>query len=318
MPSQENFKLIEEDLPPLRDGEFLAEAFYLSVDPYMRAYGPYMTVGHTMIGTQVAMILESKSNKFPVGKYVIGSFGWRTHTVVQENPPFHFYKPPPALVLDDVSVPLSYYLGVLGMPGASAYFGFLDICKPKPGETVVVTGAAGAVGCHVGQIAKIKGCKVIGIAGSDEKCQWLKNLDFDAAINYKKDDVEKALKTAAPNGIDCFFDNVGGEIATTVISQMNRFGRVSCCGVMSNCIDDVPAKVTTFSAHVVLKELEIKGFIVYNWLDNWEEADAHNMKWLKEGKLQYRETVTEGFENMIQALIGMLKGENIGKAVVKI
>ncbi|KRT82616.1 hypothetical protein AMK59_3215 [Oryctes borbonicus] len=203
------------------------------------------------------------------------------------------------------------------MTGATAYFGFLDICKPKPGETVVVTGAAGAVGSHVGQIAKIKGCRVIGIAGTDEKCQWLKSLGFDSTINYKKDDVAKALKEAAPKGVDCFFDNVGGELATTVIGQMNRFGRVSCCGAIANYNDSRPPKLTTFLFDVVLKELELKGFVVSTWFDRWSEAIKCNRKWLKEGKLQYQETVTEGFENMVNAFTGLLKGENTGKAIVK-
>ncbi|GJQ76547.1 hypothetical protein Trydic_g2249 [Trypoxylus dichotomus] len=318
MPTAENLKLVEEDLPPLKDGEFLVEATYFSVDPYMRAYAPRLSIGEVMIGQQVAKITESKSAKFPVGKHVTGSFGWRTHTIVNEVHEPHQFKWPATLLPDDGSVPLSYFLGIFGMIGATAYLGFLNICKPKEGETVVITGAGGAVGSLVGQIAKIKGCKVIGITGTDEKCQWLKSLGFDSTINYKKDDVAKALKEAAPKGIDCFFDNVGGEIATTVISQLNRFGRVSCCGAITNYNESSFPKVTTFLTHVVLKELEMKGFIVTTWFDRWDEAAAANKEWLKQGKLQYRETVTEGFENMINAFVGVLKGENIGKAIVKV
>ncbi|KAK9688571.1 N-terminal domain of oxidoreductase [Popillia japonica] len=318
MPTEENFRLIEEDLPPLKDGEFLAEAVYLSVDPYMRAYAPRLKVGETMIGSQVAKVIESKSIQFPIGSYVVGVFGWRTHTVVPENLPVSQFTPPPVLISYDGSVPLSYYLGVLGMPGATAYFGFLDICKPKPGETVVVSGAAGAVGSHVGQIAKIKGCKVIGIAGSDQKCQWLKTIGFDFVINYKKDNVEQALRAAAPNGVDCYFDNVGGEITTTVINQMNRFGRVSCCGAIASYNDNTPAKVTTFLLPVILQELEFKGFVIYTWRNKWNEAVKRNQEWMTEGKLQYQETITEGFENMPKALIQLMQGKNVGKAIVKV
>ncbi|KAK9688569.1 Zinc-binding dehydrogenase [Popillia japonica] len=318
IPTKEHLKLIEEDLPSLKDGEFLAEAVYLSVDPYMRAYAPRMTIGQTMIGSQVAKITESKSSKFPVGKYVVSSFGWRTHTISNENPPVNAFVSAPVLIPYDGSVPLSYFLGVLGMTGATAYFGFLDICKPKEGETVVVSGAAGAVGSHVGQIAKIKGCKVIGIAGTDAKCEWIKTLGFDHTINYKKQDVAKALKEAAPNGVDCYFDNVGGEIATTVISQMNRFGRISACGAISGYNEEGLPKVSTFLPFIITNELEMKGFIVTTWLDKWSEAVTNNVKWMKEGKLQWRETVTEGFDNMVEALAGILRGDNTGKAVVKV
>lgn len=318
MPTKKNFQLIEEELPELKEGEYLAEAVYLSIDPYMRAMGADLSPGQTMMGSQVAKVIESKSTKFPVGSYVVGVFGWRTHTIVSENCPSSLFEPPPVIVPYDESVPLSYYLGVLGMPGATAYFGFLDICEPKPGETVVVSGAAGAVGSHVGQIAKIKGCKVIGIAGSDQKCQWLKSLGYDSVINYKKHNIEKALLQAAPNGVDCYFDNTGGEISSTVIRQMNRFGRVSSCGSITSYNDSSPSKVSTYLQCVVFKELKIQGFVIFTWLDKWNQAADQNKAWLKEGKLQYQETITEGFENMVEGFIGMLQGENVGKAVIKV
>lgn len=185
-----------------------------------------------MIGGQVAKIIESKHAKYPVGSYVVGSFGWRTHTVY--NPDVKTDSP--SYLLPELgNLPVSLGVGILGMPGNTAYFGFLELCQPKAGETVVVTGAAGAVGSVVGQIAKAKGCYVIGFAGSDDKCDWIKNeLGFDVAINYKKGDMKAALKAAAPKGVDCYFDNVGGELSSIIINQMNLFGRISVCGSISS------------------------------------------------------------------------------------
>ncbi|KAJ8927307.1 hypothetical protein NQ314_020243 [Rhamnusium bicolor] len=206
-PKESDLKLTEEELPPLKDGEFLAEAVYLSVDPYMRAYAPRLPLGTTFIGSQVAKILESKNSNFPVDKYVVGQFGWRTHTISDGKPVAGFSG---AYLLPDFGdQPLSYSLGILGMPGNTAYFGFLEILKPKAGETLVVTGAAGAVGSIVGQLGKIKGCTVIGIAGSEEKGKWLVDeLGFDHVINYKTADLNEVLPKVAPKGIDLYFDNV--------------------------------------------------------------------------------------------------------------
>ncbi|CAG9836166.1 unnamed protein product [Diabrotica balteata] len=200
-PKEHDLKVEEYELPSLKDG-----AVYLSVDPYMRAYISEMSViGNTMMGTQVAKILESKNDKFPPGRYVVGTFGWQTHTISSDERL--------RLVPDLGGLPPSLCLGVLGMPGNTAYFGFLEICQPKPGETVVVSGAGGAVGSLVGQIAKIKGCTVIGIAGSDEKGKWLtEELGFDHFINYKTANVADELKKVAPNGVDCYFDNVSNNI----------------------------------------------------------------------------------------------------------
>lgn len=207
------------------------------------------------------------------------------------------------------------------MPGATAYFGFLEICKPKAGETVVVTGAAGAVGSLVGQIAKIKGCTVIGFAGSDDKVQWLeKELGFNKALNYKTVDVAKALKEAAPKGVDCYFDNVGGEISSIIISQMNEFGRVSVCGSISAYNEDPTKmpKATILQPSLVFKQLKIEGFIVWRWHDRWFEALSQLTEWIKDGKIIAKEHVTEGFDKVYDAFVGMLAGENHGKAVVKV
>lgn len=231
-PTLDNFRLEEFELPDtVKDGEVLCQAEYLSVDPYMRPYMSRYPEGVLMIGQQVARVLKSANPKYPEGSLVCGKFGWATHTLVKpEDGDWDTIFPLPELK----GQPSSYGLGVLGMPGNTAYFGLLELCKPKEGETVVVTGAAGAVGSVVGQIAKIKGCKVIGFAGSQEKCDYLvKELGFDYAFNYKTDDIKESLKKAAPKGVDCYFDNVGGEISSTIIGHMNLYGRIAVCGSIS-------------------------------------------------------------------------------------
>lgn len=314
-PTSENFQLIEEELPPLQDGEFLAKAEYLSVDPYMRPYMSRFPIGSLMIGGQIAEVIESRNDAYPVGVKIFGQFGWRTHTVYTPNKVENEQKP---YVLPDLgSLPSSLGLGVLGMPGNTAYFGFLEICSPVKGETVVVSGAAGAVGSIVGQIAKLKGCRVIGIAGSDDKCQWLKKLGFDEAINYKTANVLDELKKAAPKGIDCYFDNVGGTITESVMRLMNLFGRISVCGTISN-YSSAPIKVQDPQTDFVFKQLKMEGFIVSRWLSRWMEGIRANLDWITQGKIQYEETVTNGFENMPAAFMDMLKGGNTGKAVVKV
>lgn len=204
------------------------------------------------------------------------------------------------------------------MPGNTVYFGFLELLNPKQGETVVVTGGAGAVGSLVGQTAKLRGCRVIGFAGSDEKCKWLENdLKFDKAINYKSKNPYKQLKDAAPNGIDCFFDNVGGEISSIIFSQMNDYGRISVCGAISSYNSDIP-KVPAVQTMFVFKQLKMEGFLVWRYTDRWMEGITEMAKLFQEGKIKYQETVTDGFENMPQAFIDMLRGKNFGKAVVKV
>lgn len=207
------------------------------------------------------------------------------------------------------------------MPGNTAYFGFLELCEPKPGETLVVSTAAGAVGSLVGQIGKLKGLRVVGITGSQEKCDWIVNdLGFDAAINYKTDNIDEELKKAAPNGVDCYFDNVGGEISSIVINQMNTFGRISVCGSITvyNSTMDAYPKLPILQPTFVFKQLRMEGFIVARWNQRWMEGITEMYGWIQDEKIKYRETVTEGFENIPQAFIEMLLGSNIGKAVVRI
>lgn len=263
-------------------------------------------------------VLESKNAKVPVGAYVVGPFGWRTHTVYNPEKSTDAIKP---YILPPIGdLPLSLSLGDLGMPGNTAYFGFLEICQPKEGETVVVTGAAGAVGSLVGQLAKLKGCKVVGFAGSDEKCDWLvKELGFDHVINYKKGNLAEELKKAAPDGVDCYFDNVGGEISNAVLHQMRDHGRIAVCGAISvynKSISEWP-KVPVPEVFFIMKQLSMKGFIVWAYADRWMEGITQLTQWIQGGKVKYHETVTEGFANMPQAFIDMLQGKNFGKAIVK-
>lgn len=261
-------------------------------------------------------VTESKHQDFPVGATIFGNLGWRSHTVVD---PTKFPAKHDLYTLPELGgLPPSLAAGALGMVGNSAYYGFLDLCKPKEGEIVVVTAAAGAVGSLVGQIAKLKGCTVIGFAGSDDKCKWLEDeLGFDKAINYKTADVVQALKAAAPDGIDCYFDNVGGKLSSVIIDQMRMNGRISVCGAISTYNDEVVMvpSFTTFHRRL----LKMEGFMNYRWIKQWmEEGMFEMLKWIQEGKIKYHETVTEGFENTTKAFIEMMEGKNLGKAIVKV
>ncbi|KAJ8673013.1 hypothetical protein QAD02_004274 [Eretmocerus hayati] len=322
-PKPSDLTLVEEQLPPVKDGEILVEAEYLSLDPYMRAYTVRLPIGSTMIGSQVAKIVESKNPKFSAGQRMVGYLGWRSHTVFnpERTPPKEqIIKNKPYVLPNFGDLSPSLALGVLGMPGNTAYFGLTEICAAKSGETLVISGAGGAVGSHVGQIGTIMGMHTIGIAGTDEKCKWLvEELDFDKAINYKSQNVAAALKEAAPKGVDCYFDNVGGDISTTVIYQMKDFGRVAVCGSISSYNSHTLPKTNILQPALVFKQLKIEGFLVNRWSDDrWFEGIQRNMSWIREGKLKYRETVTEGFENMFAAFVGMLRGDNTGKAIVKV
>ncbi|XP_017778261.1 PREDICTED: prostaglandin reductase 1-like [Nicrophorus vespilloides] len=320
MPREEDFQLLEENLPQIELGEFLCKAIYLSVDPYMRFFTS--CVGSTIVGTQVAKVIESLNDQFPVGCHVIGDFGWRTYTIVNsltENlSPFCR----PTYVLDELpNHPLSLYLGSLGLTGNTAYFGLTEICQPKAGETIVVTGAAGAVGSHVGQIAKIKGCRVIGITGSKEKVDWLKTLGFDHVLNYNEtNNLNAALAEAAPYGIDCYFDNVGGEISSIIMKNMAQYGRVVVCGSISSYNTDSTnlPKATLVQPLMLYKELKLEAFLVSRFNDRWIEGIRQNLQWLDNGQLQFRETIYNGFESMPNAFIGLFKGENIGKTIIQI
>lgn len=317
MPKESDFSLVEAPMPVPGDGQVLVKTAYLSVDPYMRgritgvkSYADPVNIGDVMVGAAVGRVVESKSPNFSPGDFVSGYWGWQEHAAVDART---------LRKLDPKGAPVSASLGALGMPGMTAYFGFLDICNPKPGETVVVSCAAGAVGSLVGQIAKIKGCRAIGIAGTDDKVEWLtKELGFDGAFNYKTTDNYVAkLKELCPSGIDCYFDNVGGAITDAVFSLMNVFGRVSVCGLISQYNLEKPEPGPRLLPYILVKQLKVEGFIVSRFQSRWAEGIAQMATWLKEGKLKYREEIVEGFENTSRAFIGLLQGDNTGKMLVK-
>ncbi|XP_026528087.1 prostaglandin reductase 1 [Notechis scutatus] len=313
-PKQSNFELIEINLPNLKDGEMLLESMFLSVDPYMRPYSKrLMKEGDIMIGSQVAKILESRNPSFPVGTFVVATAGWTTYFISNGKD----LSPLPPNWPENL--PKSLALGTIGMPGLTAYFGLLEICRPKPGDTVLVNSAAGAVGSVVGQIAKIMGCKVVGTAGSDKKLDYLKELGFDEVFNYKTvKSLEQALKDASPDGYNCYFDNVGGEFSSVVLEQMKTYGRIAVCGAVSLYNDTQLRKGPFVQFPMVMKQLYMEGFLVIRWNDRKNEGLKAILKWVQEGKIKSREDITKGFQNMPAAFMGMLQGDNFGKAIVEV
>ncbi|XP_046571424.1 prostaglandin reductase 1-like [Haliotis rubra] len=269
------------------------------------------------MGEQVARVSESKIKHYPVGCLVQMYSGWRSRSLInatnrKDTEEIHLLKVPDLGKLEP-----SLALGILGMPGMTAYFGFLELCQPKAGDTVLVNGAAGAVGSAVGQIAKIKGCKVIGFAGSKEKCDWVKSLGFDHVFNYKEQDIDKSLKEAAPDGIDCYFDNVGGTFTSKALQHMKMFGRMSVCGCISVYNTTQPPLTPDPLMTILYKQLRVEGFEVLRWETRFPEGKAQMKKWIDEGKVKYRETVQDGFDNMPKIFMSLLKGANIGKMIVK-
>jgi len=317
LPKESDFKLVEVPLPAPQPGEVLVKTVYLSVDPYMRGritgvrtYADPVNIGDVMVGGAVGQVIESGEPSLQPGDFVSGYWGWRDRLVASSA---MFKK------LDPQLAPVSTALGVLGMPGMTAYFGFLEICNPKAGETVVVSGAAGAVGSLVGQIAKIHGCRTIGIAGADEKIQHIVNdLGFDAGFNYKTNpDYVSKLSELCPSGIDCYFDNVGGSISDAVFTLLNPFGRVSVCGQISQYNLQKPEPGPRLLGQILVRQLKVEGFIVTRFQDRMPQGVAQMARWIQEGKIRYREDIVEGFQNTPRAFIEMLQGKNTGKMLVK-
>jgi NADPH:quinone reductase len=318
IPEESNFNLIETPIPALRDGEFLARAMYISVDPYMRgrisqakSYAAGVEIGGMMVAGGVARIVESKNPNFAVGDIVDPYMGWQEYVVSNGRG---------LRKLDPAIAPVSTALGVLGTTGLTAYFGLLDVCTPKAGETVVVSGAAGAVGSIVGQIAKLKGCKTVGIAGGDDKIDWiLKDCGYDAAFNYKTTENYGAkLKELCPTGIDIYFDNVGGTITDAVFMQINTAARLSICGQISQYNNAKPEMGPRLLGMLIVARAKAQGFLVTDYMPRFGEGLTEMSGWLRDGKLKYREDIVDGFENLPKAFIGLFHGENTGKRIVKV
>ena len=311
-----HFRLVESDIPQAGDGEFVMRAHYLSLDPYMRgrmddakSYAAKAEVGAVMVGTAVGEVIESHHDKFKVGDFVETRTGWQEYGVSNGGG---------VRKLDPNYVPLSAYLGAVGMPGVTAWIGLNEHGKPKSGETVVVSAASGAVGSAVGQLAKLKGCRAVGIAGGQAKCDYVVNeLGFDACIDYKAGNLDAALTTACPKGIDVYFDNVGGPILNAVLGHVNAFSRIALCGQISGYNDPEALTVRNFRSFLV-NRIQARGFICSDHMDLWRPALKELGELVHDGKLKYRESIAIGLDSAPKAFIGLLNGKNFGKQLVKL
>jgi NADPH-dependent curcumin reductase len=315
-PKPIDFELVESPVPVPNDGQILCRTIYLSLDPYMRgrmseakSYAQSVELGQVMVGGTVSEVVESRRPGFAPGDLVVGYDGWQAYGVS---------KGAGVRKLDPKEAPISTALGVLGMPGMTAYVGLLDIGRPQPGETVVVSAASGAVGSAVGQIAKIKGCRTVGIAGGGRKCEYVvKDLGFDTCVDYKTEDLGAALKRACSDGIDVYFDNVGGDVLAAVLRLINPNARIPLCGIISqyNATELPPGPNL---APLLVNRALIKGFIVSDHADRATDFLADCTRWVSEGRLRYREDVVDGLDNAPRAFIGLLQGKNFGKLLVRV
>jgi len=314
---ESDFRWHESPAPSPAEGEVLVRSVYLSLDPTNRvwmnqaeSYLPALAMGDVMRGIAIGVVEESRDSSFSKGDIVQGLLGWQQYSV---SPGAALNKLPKGL-----PVPMTAFFGLLGHIGLSAYFGLLDICQPKAGETLVVSTAAGAVGSLVGQIGKIKGCHVVGLTGSDEKCAWLKELGFDAAINYKTENVTEGLQLHCPKGIDVYFDNVGGDILEAVLNRINLRARISVCGMISQYNADQPVPGPRNLANLISKRARMEGFLCTDYSNRAQEAFTEMIGWLMQGKLKYRVDVVEGLENAPRALKKLFDGSNNGKLMVQV
>ena len=320
--SASNFKLLSSDTPALQDGQVLVRHHFMSLDPYMRgrmndakSYAVPQALDQVMGGGTAGEVVESKTPKFAVGDKVVGMGGWQEYSVVDVNQPGALRK------VDTAHVPLSHYLGAVGMPGVTAWYGLVKIIEPKAGQTVVVSAATGAVGSAFAALAKARSCRVVGIAGGPDKCKYaLQELGFDACIDYKLHpdaaSLSKALKVACPDGIDGYFESVGGMILDAVLPRMNAFGRIALCGMIAG-YDGQPLPMT-YPQLILTNRLKIQGFIVSEHMEIWPEALQELGKLVATGKLKPRESVAHGIAAAPAAFLGLLKGKNFGKQLVKL
>ena len=317
-----NFRLVTTETPPLKDNEVLVRHHFMSLDPYMRgrmndskSYAAPQPVGQVMQGGTVGEIIESRHPKYAVGEQVVGFGGWQEYSVVDASQPGALRK------VDTSQVPLSHYLGAVGMPGVTAWYGLVKIIAPKAGDTVVVSAASGAVGSAFGALAKARGCRTVGIAGGPDKCRYLtEELGFDVAVDYKQHpdvkSMSQALKEACPDGIDGYFENVGGYIFDAVLLRTNAFARVALCGMIAG-YDGKPLPLTN-PALILINRLKVEGFIVSEHMEIWPEALKELAGLVASGKLRPRESVAVGIESAPEAFLGLLKGRNFGKQIVKL
>lgn len=321
-PTHANFSIEHVDIPALAEGEILLKTMYLSLDPYMRgrmsdapSYAAPVQIGEVMVGGTVSQVVASKNKKFQDGEWVLSGNGWQSYAISDgtqcqslgmnpENP--------------------EWTLGILGMPGFTAYMGLLDIGQPKSGETLVVAAATGPVGATVGQIGKLKGCRVVGVAGGEEKCRYaVEQLGFDVCLDHYDEHFAQKLKQAVPNGIDIYYENVGGKVFDAVLPLLNTAARVPVCGVVSqyNATTQAqgPDRLPTFVSSLLRKRIRMQGFIIFDdYASHYPEFYKQMSTWIKEGKIKYKENMTDGLEQSIDAFIGMLKGQNFGKVVIKL
>ena len=318
MPILADFRFEDIELPLVQVGEVLVKGLYYSVDPYMRgrmndakSYTPPFCLDKPIEGGVIAEVLESRSDNFKTGDLVLGSLPWAKECIANEKG---------LRKIDTTIAPASYYLGILGMTGLAAYFGLMDIAKPKTGETVVVSGAAGAVGLVVGQIARIQGCHVVGIAGSDKKTKLLnEEFGFNEAINYKSvTNLKKVVEAVCPKGVDVYFDNVGGTISDAVLANINFHARIALCGQIALYNSTEIPMGPRIQPLLLTRSALMQGFIVGNYQNRFTEGIKQLAQWLKEDKLKYTETLVYGFGELPTALLGLFKGDNTGKMIVKI
>jgi NADPH-dependent curcumin reductase CurA len=321
LPKDSDWQRTSEPVRELADGEILVKVLYLSLDPAMRgwmnegkSYIPPVGIGEVMRAGGIGKVAASKSPKFAVGDFVSGSTGVQEYWIgAADDKTAAFYK------VDPKAAPLPKYLNALGMPGMTAYFGLLEVGQPKAGETVVVSGAAGAVGQTVGQVAKQRGCRVVGIAGGREKCDFVVNeLGFDACIDYKGGSVKDGLKQHCPNGVDVYFDNVGGDILDAVLTRINRKARIVICGAISQYNNTTPVKGPANYLSLLVNRARMEGIVVFDWADRYPEGAAQMAQWMKEGNFKTREDIVEGLDNFPQTLLMLFEGRNFGKLILKV
>lgn len=316
-PTKKDFHIESTPIPTEAAEQVLIRTIYLSLDPYMRgrmragpSYATALQVGDVITGEVVGEVVSSKSTDFSAGDIVNANIGWQAYGVADSNV---------VRRVDPTLAPISTSLGILGMPGCTAYCGLLKVGHPKPGETVVVSAASGAVGALVGQIALLKGCRVVGIAGSDTKCSYVRDeLGLDVSINYKTQNLDEALSAACPDGIDVYFDNVGGIVVDAVMNHINVGARIAVCGAISDYNRDVPDSGPRVSRTLVYKQAKMEGFLVTQFKDQHQECRKQMATWMREGQIIYKEDFVDGLTNAPKAFIGLLRGENFGKLIVQV